>query len=166
MTENLDISVQQHKGHRSVNHEITINAQLVKDFPKNVDWQIRLISAICSTLNDSLTSVVVRDVRQNNQESRSYVFVYTNDTMPKDRCPEENLQELLNHLNVTTLNYHLNNEIKVSTIAGEQTGNCEKIVRKPKPTDISRNFPPLTRNPVDRVSAIVGQLLVFKVPSV
>lgn len=43
VTETVDISVQQHKAHRSANHEISIGIQLNEKFPSNVDWQIKLI---------------------------------------------------------------------------------------------------------------------------
>lgn len=151
-----------------MNHEISVTATLEKNYQKNVDWQIQLISGICQVLNDDTkSSVVVREIRpQGSQElPRSFIFVYTNDTMPKDKCPEEHLQELVSQINVNDLNEVLNSDIRVSTVSGEQTGNCQKTVKKPK-MEVHRNFPPLTRNQVDRVSATVGQLLVFKVPHV
>lgn len=168
VAEIIDVSVQQHKGHRSVNHEISITATLEKDFTRNVDWQIDLIKGIVGTLKEeSMSSVIVRDIRLPTLDSRSFVFVYTNDSLPKDKCPEENLHELVNQLNVSLLNLNLNSEIKVTSIVGEQIGQCQKTVpKKTKPTEISRNYPPLTRNPVDQVKATVGQLLVFKVPQV
>lgn len=41
--ETLDLVVQQHKTHRSDNHEIHIGVRLLQKFKYNVDWQIRLI---------------------------------------------------------------------------------------------------------------------------
>lgn len=164
VVEILNINVQQHKGYRSVNHEISITATLEKEYLRNVDWQIALINGVCRTLNDdSMSSVVVREIRAT---ANSFVLIYTNETMPKDKCPEESLQELVNQINLTTLNRILDSDIIVSSIVADQTGPCQKITRKMKPTEISKNFPPLTRNPVDKVNAIVGQLLVYKVPSV
>lgn len=43
VVETLDIVVQQHKAHRSANHEISIGVKLIDKFPSNIDWQIRLI---------------------------------------------------------------------------------------------------------------------------
>lgn len=41
--ETVDLTVQQHKTHRSDNHEISIAVRLTKKVKSNVDWQIRLI---------------------------------------------------------------------------------------------------------------------------
>lgn len=43
IVETLDITVQQHKAHRSANHDISIGVKLIDKFRSNVDWQIRLI---------------------------------------------------------------------------------------------------------------------------
>lgn len=87
---------QQHKGHRSVNHEIVLGLKLHKSYSNNVDWEIRLIRAITEMLGDnSISSVVVQDVRFSKQDMSSVTFSYTNETMPKDKCPEEQLKQLL-----------------------------------------------------------------------
>lgn len=167
VTETFDISIHQHKGHRSVNHEINLNINLLKDFKNNIDWQILLMKNIAKVLgDDSISMIVVREIRYINIEPKSISFVYTNDSLPKDKCPEEQLSELLTALNLNKLNQHLNSEIVVNMINGDQVGSCEKIIRKPTPTEISRNYPPLTRNQVDRLNATMGQLLIYKVPSV
>jgi dystroglycan 1 len=95
-TETFDVTVQQHKGHRSVNHEITIGVKMNKKFENNVDWQIRLIRGIVETAGDSsMSNVVVREIRTSIQDLNAATFVYTNETLPKDKCPEEKLDELL-----------------------------------------------------------------------
>lgn len=43
VVETLDISVQQHKAHRSANHEISIGVKLNEKFANSIDWQIKLI---------------------------------------------------------------------------------------------------------------------------
>lgn len=167
VTEMFDISVHQHKGHRSVNHEINLNVHLEKEFKNNIDWQIKLMRNIAKVLgDDTISMIVVREIRYNNLDPKSISFIYTNDSFPKDKCPEEQLGDLLTALSMTKLNHELNGEIVVKMINGGQVGPCEKIIRVPKPTEVSRNFPPLTRNQVDRLNATVGQLLIFKVPSV
>lgn len=42
VTESVDIAVQQHKGHRIANNEITIDAILMEKYRYAVDWQIEL----------------------------------------------------------------------------------------------------------------------------
>lgn len=42
VTESIDIAVQQHKGHRIANNEITIDAILMEKYRYAVDWQIEL----------------------------------------------------------------------------------------------------------------------------
>lgn len=60
--ETVDVTVQQHKSFRSVNHEIYIQITLDKTFNSSVDWEIRLIQGIVDALgDDSMSSVIVRD---------------------------------------------------------------------------------------------------------
>lgn len=163
VSENFDITVHQHKSYRSVNHEITLGVKLNKDFQSNVDWEVRLIRGIAEALDDSsMSSVVVREVRIKSDIS---IFVYTNETLPKDKCPEEQLRQLMDRLSISSLNSALEREITVKSLTSELVGSCQPAVPKTKiiPSN-TKNFAPLLRNPVDRVNASVGQLLVFKVP--
>lgn len=168
--ETLDLSVQQHKSYRSVNHEISIALRLVSSEFKNVvDWQLQLIRGIVELAGDSdMSSILVREIRSSGSgtELNPWTFVFTNDTLPKDKCPEDELAELMKRFETTQLNQLLAPEIVISSITGQQIGNCQKTnVVKAKPTpSIAKNYPPLTRNQVDRVNAIVGNLLVFQVP--
>lgn len=94
VVESLDISVQQHKSYRSVNHEIEIKVNLLERFSSNVDWEMRLIKGIVDTLGDGdATGVLVRDV-QYGLDISSATFKYTNESLPKDKCPEDKLDEL------------------------------------------------------------------------
>lgn len=91
----LDIFVQQHKAYRSVNHEIAIAVKLIEHFPSNIDWENHLIKGLVQVLGDSsVSSVLVREVRHSIQDANSATFIYTNETLPKDKCPEEKLDEL------------------------------------------------------------------------
>ncbi|XP_058065807.1 serine-rich adhesin for platelets [Anopheles bellator] len=168
VAETVDIMVQQHKSHRSVNHEISLALKLNRKFTSNVDWQIETIRGIATVLGDaSLGNVVVRDIRNSLQDPNVATFVYTNETLPKDRCPEEKLDELLVRLTEQALNDALRPDITVKSVQGQQIGQCTKpTLPKVKPTlSISRNFAPQARNQVDQVNATVGHLLVFKVPA-
>lgn len=95
VTEHLDISVQQHKSYRSVNHEIAIGIKLNQKFARIIDWQLQLIQAIVTALGDSsLSSILVRDIRYSISDPNAATFIYTNETLPKDKCPEGKLDEL------------------------------------------------------------------------
>ncbi|XP_055679081.1 uncharacterized protein LOC129787489 isoform X2 [Lutzomyia longipalpis] len=167
VTETLDISVQQHKSHRSANHEISIGIRLNEKFSNSVDWQMKVVRAIVSTMGDaSMNNVVVREIRHSQQDPNSATFVYTNETLPKDRCVEEELEGLVKRLHTKDFSDVLMPEISVKSVTGQPIGPCQKhSVPKPKPTPtISKNFAPVPRNQVDRVNATVGQLLIFQVP--
>lgn len=95
ITEHLDISVQQHKSYRSVNHEIAIGIKLNQKFERNVDWQLQLIHGIVDAVGDiSLSSILVRDIRHSISDPNAATFIYTNETLPKDKCPDGKLDEL------------------------------------------------------------------------
>lgn len=170
VTESLDISVQQHKSHRSVNHEIVIGVSLLSDFVNNIDWEMKLIKGIVDILGDT-SSVLVRDIHYGIQDPTSAIFIYTNESLPKDICPENQLNEIVERLTVTALNSAVAPELSIKSINGKTIGTCSKPdtikPTEPKPTPhLMKNYPPMPRNQVDRVNATVFQLLVFKVPSV
>uniref|UniRef100_A0A182QLM1 Dystroglycan 1 n=1 Tax=Anopheles farauti TaxID=69004 RepID=A0A182QLM1_9DIPT len=167
VTEKVDIMVQQHKSHRSLNHEISLALRLNRKFTSNVDWHIETARGISGVLGDvTLANIIVRDIRYSIQDPSLATFVYTNETLPKDRCPEEKLDELVALLTEEALNVALNPDITVKSVQGQQIAQCTKpTLPKAKPTQsISRNMAPQTRNQVDQVNATVGHLLVFKVP--
>lgn len=93
VTELLDIAVHQHKSYRSVNHEIAVSVILNDKFRSNVDWQMRLIKGIVDIVGDA-ASVLVREIRYGIQDPNTATFIYTNESLPKDQCPEEKLDEL------------------------------------------------------------------------
>lgn len=170
VVESLDISVQQHKSYRSVNHEIVIGVNLLSEFASNVDWEMRLIKGIVDILGDT-SSVLVRDIRHGIQDPSSAIFIYTNESLPKDVCPENQLNDIITKLTPAILNAAVSPQIFIKSIEGKTIGTCSKpeTVRPtaPKPTPhLMKNHAPIKRNQVDRVNATMNQLLVFKVPSV
>lgn len=167
--ENVDITVQQHKSYRSVNHEIFIQVRLDQGYESAVDWMIRLSRGIVDALkDDSIGSIIVRDVRPNKYEQNLYTFIYTNDTLPKDRCPKAELQQLMQRLTKEALNSVMRNEITVrNNIEKELVGSCVETSNVPPPSQpnvSTKNFPPTVRNSVDNIPATAGQLLVYEVP--
>lgn len=167
ITEVLDISVQQYKGYRSVNHEISLQIQLENMFESFVIWQIKVIESITKTLGDqSSINVVVREIRQITENPTSFWFVYTNDSLPKGSCPDVELEEIVEKLYIEDLNHELAPNISVKLVKEDLIGNCKKQTPKSGMTITpAKNFPPVPRNQVDRVNATVGKLLVFRVPA-
>lgn len=77
----------------------------------------------------------------------------------------------LQRLTAKSLSENVQPEMSVKFVNGKPIGPCFKTeTPKPKlskPTPhMTKNFPPVPRNQVDRVNATIGQLLVFKVPVV
>ncbi|XP_017467790.1 PREDICTED: uncharacterized protein LOC108360124 isoform X3 [Rhagoletis zephyria] len=168
VTETLEISVQQHRGVRTVNHEISITVKINEKNMHNIDWQLKLMRDVASTLGDENTNwIVVREIRPMPQDPNTATFVYFNETFPTSECPEAELNKLVKRLDASRLSDLVYPTLSVKSITGQLIGSCQKThLTKPKPTThISTNVPPLPRNQVDRVNATVGHLLVFKVPS-
>ncbi|XP_067633099.1 uncharacterized protein Dg isoform X2 [Eurosta solidaginis] len=168
VTETLEVAVQQHRGVRTVNHEISITVKINEKNINNIDWQLKLMRDVASTLGDENTNwIVVREIRLMPQDSNTATFVYFNETFPTSECPEYELNKLVKRLDASRLSDLVYPTLSVKSITGQLIGACQKShITKPKPTThISTNVPPLPRNQVDRVNATVGHLLVFKVPS-
>ncbi|XP_037818606.1 dystroglycan isoform X3 [Lucilia sericata] len=168
VTETLEISVQQHRGVRTVNHEINISVKINEKNMHYIDWQMSLINAIANTLGDANTnSIVVREIRANPQDPNIATLVYFNETLPTSECPERELNNLVKRLDVSRLSDLVQPTLGIKSLTGQLIGPCQKTAAaKPKtPTLNVKNAPPVPRNQVDRVVATVGHLLVYKVPS-
>ncbi|KAH8361986.1 hypothetical protein KR200_009378, partial [Drosophila serrata] len=168
VTETVEISVQQHRAVRTINHEISIAVRInEKLHGHNIDWQMKLINAVARTLDDSSNAaIVVREVRQTAQDPHSAVFVYFNETLPTSECPEKELHDIIARLDAQRLSDLVEPTLGIKSITGQLIGSCQKDLTRVKPTQhMAKNVPPMPRNQVDRVNASVGQLLVFKVPA-
>ncbi|XP_055371649.1 uncharacterized protein LOC129605753 isoform X2 [Condylostylus longicornis] len=170
VAETIDIAVQQYKGHRSVNHEISIGIKFNKKYSKNIDWQLQLLRGISESLNDQTnpSPIIVREVRQ-NQDPSFATFSYYNETLPKDVCPTAyQLNSIIEKLR-SNLNDSMYPDLSIKTVNYQLVGNCEKTshhvtTSAPFVPHITKNYSPVPRNQVDRVNATIGHLLVFKVP--
>lgn len=95
MSDHLEVTVQQHKGSRTVTHEFKLHMRVEKknEFPSAVDWQLRTLRGLAQLFyNKDLSQIVVRSIELNND----YVtFAWTNDTLPKSYCPKTELDSLL-----------------------------------------------------------------------
>ncbi|XP_017027308.1 uncharacterized protein Dg isoform X1 [Drosophila kikkawai] len=168
VTETVEISVQQHRAVRTINHEITIAVRINENLHgHNIDWLLKLINAVARTLDDSNNAaLVVREVRQTAQDPHSATFVYFNETLPTSECPEKELHDIIARLDAQRLSDLVEPTLGIKSITGQLIGSCQKDLTRVKPTQhMAKNVPPMPRNQVDRVNASVGQLLVFKVPA-
>uniref|UniRef100_A0A1I8Q2N2 Dystroglycan 1 n=1 Tax=Stomoxys calcitrans TaxID=35570 RepID=A0A1I8Q2N2_STOCA len=167
VVETLEISVQQHRGVRTVNHEVNIAVKINEKNMHYIDWQMKLIKAIATTLGDDNTnSIVVREIRANPQDPSIATLVYFNETLPTSECPETELNNLVKRLDAHRLSDLVHPTLGIKSITGQLIGPCQKTAVKAKTPAISvKNSPPVPRNQVDRVVATAGHLLVYKVPS-
>nr|XP_016929385.1 uncharacterized protein LOC108009498 isoform X3 [Drosophila suzukii] len=167
VTETVEISVQQHRAVRTINHEVSIVVRINEKLGHNIDWQLKLINAVARTLDDSSNSaVVVREIRQTPHDPHSATFVYFNETLPTSECPEKELNDIVQRLDAQRLSDLVQPQLGIKSITGQLIGSCQKDLTQVKPTQhMAKNVPPMPRNQVDRVNASLGQLLVYKVPA-
>ncbi|XP_039480264.1 uncharacterized protein LOC120444571 isoform X2 [Drosophila santomea] len=167
VTETVEISVQQHRAVRTINHEISVFVRINEKPGHNIDWQLKLINAVARTLDDSTNSaVVVREIRQTPHDPHSATLVYFNETLPTSECPEKELKDIVARLDANRLSDLVQPQLGIKSITGQLIGSCQKDLTQVKPTQhMTKNVPPMPRNQVDRVNASLGQLLVYKVPA-
>ncbi|XP_032570604.1 uncharacterized protein LOC6609368 isoform X3 [Drosophila sechellia] len=167
VTETVEISVQQHRAVRTINHEISVFVRINEKPGHNIDWQLKLINAVARTLDDSTNSaVVVREIGQTPHDPHSATFVYFNETLPTSECPEKELKDIIARLDANRLSDLVQPQLGIKSITGQLIGSCQKDLTQVKPTQhMTKNVPPMPRNQVDRVNASLGQLLVYKVPA-
>jgi neurexin len=94
VSENLELTVQLYKGRRSVNHEFTLQLDIEKmyDFASSVDWQLKVLDGLARLYGDPDPShIVVRSVVEN---SGTVNFTWTNESLPRDICPEDEINRL------------------------------------------------------------------------
>ncbi|XP_023954357.2 dystroglycan 1 isoform X2 [Bicyclus anynana] len=165
----LDITVQQHKSGRTINHQFIMQFKLLKQYDNTIDWQIRALEGIVNLFRDTdMDHLIVLNATQNGDLCE---FVWTNDTLPKDSaCPIDDINRLMKIMESDTergspsagLARAMSPELKVSEVKWRGTGRCagEPVAATSTPD----TYPPVTRNQVDHVTATVGHLLVYKVP--
>lgn len=176
VSENLELTVQHHKARRNANHEFTLQLHIEKkyEFPSSVDWQLNVLNGLTRLYGDPDSSQFV--VRSVVEKSGAVNFTWTNDSLPRDICPKDEIDRLYK---VLVLNENgdpssdlisvLTPTLKPNKVTYQGLHLCESVIRKhEKPPPILKmpevNYPPIIRNPVDHINATVGRLLVFKVP--
>ncbi|KAJ9584025.1 hypothetical protein L9F63_021629 [Diploptera punctata] len=175
VSDTLDVLVQHHKGRRTVNHEFSLQLRIEKkfDFASSVDWQLKILDGLARLYGDPDTSnIIVRSIN----EDGPVTFVWTNETLPRNHCPKEEINKLYKMLVLnddgdpsTALKDILSPSLKPKKVTQKGLHHCEPVIGKPHlppppPKVPHENFPPSLRNQVDHINATVGKLLVFKVP--
>ncbi|KAL0869836.1 hypothetical protein ABMA27_006044 [Loxostege sticticalis] len=164
----LDITVQQHKSGRTVNHQFIITFKLLRDYNNTIDWQIKALEGLVNLFRDTdMDHLTVLDATQKGDICE---FVWTNDTLPKDpACPMDDIKRLMKIMESDTepgspsagLARAMSPELKVSGVSWRGVGPCAQGVPATHAPD---TYPPVTRNQVDHLTATAGHLLVYKVP--
>ncbi|XP_035434748.1 dystroglycan 1 isoform X5 [Spodoptera frugiperda] len=164
----LDITVQQHKSGRTINHQFILEFKLLKEYNNAIDWQIRALEGIVNLFRDTdMDHLTVLNTTQNGDLCE---FVWTNDTLPKDpACPMDDINRLMKIMESPTeagnpsagLARAMQPELKVGGVRWRGAGPCARAAPATRAPD---TYPPVTRNQVDHLTATVGHLLVYKVP--
>jgi hypothetical protein len=94
VSDNLELTVQHHKGRRNVNHEFTLQLRVEKkyDFASSVDWQLNVLDALARLYRDPDPSQIV--VRSVVEESGYVNFTWTNESLPRNTCPKDDINSL------------------------------------------------------------------------
>nr|CAD7400178.1 unnamed protein product [Timema cristinae] len=169
VSQTLEIVVQHHKIHRTVNHEFSLHLHIDKkfDFPSAVDWELHVLEGLARLYGDPDTNQIT--VRNITLHSDPIIFTWTNDSIPRRHCPRQDIDNLFKVLTVNEagdpsflLKEAMRSAVRVKKVLYRGLGQCE-APRGPLLTP-QQNFPPMPRNQVDHINATVGQLLVYPVP--
>ncbi|CAG5055664.1 unnamed protein product, partial [Parnassius apollo] len=164
----LDITVQQHKSARTINHQFIMQFKLVNDYTNAIDWQIRALEGIVNLFRD--TDMDHLTVLNATTDGDMCEYVWTNDTLPKDpSCPMDDINRLMKIMESESeagspsaaLARAMSPDLKVAAVRWRGAGPCAAPPAARPPHD---TYPPVRRNQVDHLTATVGQLLVYKVP--
>ena len=93
VADTLEVQVQHHKVRRSINHEFSLQLRIEKkyDFASSVDWQLKVLDGLARLYGDSDTSnIIVRSISGDSPVT----FVWTNETLPRNYCPKEEINKL------------------------------------------------------------------------
>ena len=94
VSENLELVVQHHKGSRNVNHEFTLHLHIEKkyEFASPVDWQLKVLDCLTRLYGDPDPSQFI--VRRVDEKSGAVNFTWTNESLPRDICPKDEINRL------------------------------------------------------------------------
>ncbi|KAL7286124.1 hypothetical protein TKK_0019638 [Trichogramma kaykai] len=166
-SDKLDISVQQHKQTRAINHEFTLYLKIVKrsDFLKNVDWQLEVMRNLAQLYGDKdLSYITVRAIDINNDQA---IYTWTNDSLIRTSdCPHEEINKLHQML-ISKENSEEPSDNLISVLGPKiipKRVEYQGLEQCQKTKETKFNEYPVPRNQIDRLNATAGQLFVYRVP--
>lgn len=109
----LELVVQQLPHLRAINHQLTLQMRLKPEslaWTRPVNWSLDIIDKIGSIYLTDIKYITVLDWPRTsmiaaNKERPSVQFTWTNDTLPRDVCPNENINQILAVCIFGTFNY-------------------------------------------------------------
>ncbi|XP_050539992.1 dystroglycan 1 [Daktulosphaira vitifoliae] len=171
VNDTLEIAVHQLPHYRAINHKIILQMHLKPDslaMTRPVSWSLDIIEKLAAIYSCDTNNITVLDIPNPavllaNEDRRSIKFIWTNDTLPRDVCPNEQILQILSNLKPQKINNNkftklLGTSVILEDISWEGLSNCAS------PPISSQNFQPVLRNPVDLINASYGQLLSYIVP--
>ncbi|KAG8335221.1 cytoskeletal anchoring at plasma membrane [Homalodisca vitripennis] len=168
VNDTLELNVQNHKARRTVTHALTLDLAL-QSTPAPVEWQLAAVERLAALYGDHDTALIT--VLGVTPQDDPITFTWTNDSLPRNHCPREQIDNLLRVLRANedgkptdAVRNLLSPQITVVRVSWVGRGTCE-TAPAPKPLPPStQNFSPIPRNQVDLLNATLGQLLVYTVP--
>lgn len=99
----LELAVQQLTHLRAINHQITLQMRLKPDslaWSQPVNWSLDIIDKISTIYSTDVKDITVLDwprssVLLANKDRPSVQFTWTNDTLSRDVCPNEQIIQIL-----------------------------------------------------------------------
>ena len=179
--DNLEIIVRQHKGYRTVNHEFQLDFEYpVQNF---LDLQLKLIESLKQVTDNNQTEITIRQasiILANLSSEVMYekvVFAWSNDSVPRDRCPKDVIDHLFEKLSpkfdgILSTQFRdslVRNglDLRNARVRWQGIDQCKSVNNLvPEQATLPANYSPFLRNPIDTIDAVEGVLLVFKVPYV
>ncbi|XP_026809474.1 dystroglycan [Rhopalosiphum maidis] len=168
----LELVVQQLPHLRAINHQLTLQLRLKQDslaWTHPVNWSLDIIDRISTIYSTNVKDITVLDwprisVLAANKDKHSFQFTWTNDTLPREVCPNEQITQILGVLkpekgNKMKSGKQFGPSVVLEDFSWQGLGNCASTS-----FISSQNYQPVLRNPVDLINATYGQLLSYVVP--
>lgn len=120
----LELAVQQLTYSRAINHQLTLKMRLKPDslaWSRPVNWILDIIDKISTIYSTDVKDITVLNwpkisMLSTNEDRPSVQFTWTNDTLSRDVCPNEQIIQILRVFNYIFLFFSINGFIKIFLI--------------------------------------------------
>ncbi|XP_023319632.1 dystroglycan [Eurytemora carolleeae] len=171
----LEIIVRQHSSSRVFHHVFKLYLTLVSSwkYPHPIDWKIEVLERIHEYFGDRDPSKLTVLGIQQSQDNIE--FFWTNETLPLQTCPRDEIRGIFNQINsggsvAPGFKTAFKEDFLVSKVDLVYNGLCKESGRdrtddsaRVPPTGFDNSMPQI-RNPVDKLNVMAGELLQFQVP--